>query len=99
MTKILASELPKILHATVITTSAYAQKPQMVNRLVLPVVWHHVSSKMPVTGEAKATLQNLCKVLLECMGQGFVDSASHLSVEDHRKFEALLEHWTDEGGR
>ncbi len=71
----------------------------MVNRLVLPVIWHHVSSKMSVTGEAKATLQDLCKVLLDCMGQGFIDSAAHLSVEDRRKFEALLERWIDGGSR
>lgn len=84
---------------TDLTASAYAQKPQMVQRLVLPVVWHHVSGKMPLTGEAKATLQGLCKVLLDCMGQGFIDSASHLSVEDQRKFESLLEHWIEAGSR
>ncbi len=71
----------------------------MVNRLVLPVVWHHVSSKIPVTGEAKVTLLQLCQSLLDCMGQGFIDSASHLSVGDHKKFEVLLEQCSDKGNR
>lgn len=70
--------------------SAYEKKPQLVNRLVLPVIWHHVTSKTPVTGEAKSTLQKLCKVLLDCMGQGFLDSAAHLSVEDRKRLDALL---------
>ena len=71
--------------------SAYAQKPQLVHRQVLPVIWHHVSSRSSVTGETKVTLQELCAVLQGCMGSSFLESAGHLSVEEHRKLEALLE--------
>lgn len=73
-----------------LTPSAHAQKPQLVSRLVLPVIWHHI--KTPVTGEAKIALQDLCRVLLDCMGQGFIDSATHLSMEDRKKLDDLLEH-------
>ena len=67
------------------------QKPNSVSRLVLPVVWHHIKSRNPVTGEARATLQELCRVLLEYMGPSFVNSSSHLSVENQKKFEELLD--------
>ena len=70
----------------------YTQKPQQVHRLVLPVIWHHVSSRTPVTGETRATLQELCRVLVHCMGEGFLESAAHLSVESRKKLEDLLEH-------
>lgn len=74
-----------------LTPSAYEQKPSLVCRLILPVVWHHVSSKAPATGEAKAALQELCRVLLESMGPGFLDNAAHLSIEDRKKLDNLLE--------
>ena len=80
-----------VLHVE-LTAAVYVQKPQLVNRLVLPVVWHHVTSRTPVTGDSKATVQELCRVLLDCMGGGFLESAAHLSVEDHKKLEQLLEH-------
>ena len=76
-----------------LTTKVYEQKPQVVNRLVLPVIWHHITSKAPITGELKVTLQNLCMVLLKCIGPGFVQNATHLSEEDHKKLEKLTEHW------
>lgn len=50
-----------------------------------------MTNRNPIKGEAKATLQELCRVLLECMGPALVDSASHLSVENHKKLEDLLE--------
>lgn len=55
------------------------------------MIWHHVSSRTAVTGETKVTLQQLCAVLQGCMGAGFLESAGHLSVEERRKLEALLE--------
>ena len=75
------------------------QKPQLVSRCVLPVVWHHVSNRTPVTGEAKTALQDLCRALLDCMGQGFIDSAAHLSMENRKKFDDLLEHLSEEGDK
>ena len=74
-----------------LTMSAYVQKPQQVTRLVLPVVWHHVSTRASITGEAKLALQELCKVLHECMGQRFLDNAAQLSEADHKKLTELLD--------
>ncbi len=47
-------------------------------------------------GEARLALQELCRVLQECMQQGFLDSASHLSVEDNMKLKELLD-WDGNG--
>ena len=74
-----------------LTRLAYRQKPQLVSRHVLPVVWHHVSAKTPIKGEARLALQELCAVLQDCMQQGFLDSAAHLSVEDSKKLKELLD--------
>lgn len=85
---------------TGLTGSAYAQKPQLVNRHVLPVIWHHVTSKTPATGETKATLLELCRVMSGCMGAGFLESAAHLSLEERKKLEDLLEQCrADRGNR
>ena len=60
----------------------YIHKPHLVTRLVLPVVWHHISSKTPIIGEAKLALQDLCLVLYDCMGQEFLDNAARMLPHD-----------------
>jgi len=74
-----------------LTKLAYRQKPQLVCRYVLPVVWHHVCAKTPIKGEARLALQELCGVLQECMQQAFLDNAAHLSIEDNMKLKELLD--------
>lgn len=48
-----------------------------------------------MAGETKATVQELCRVLLGCMGGAFLESATHLSVEEYKKLESLLERCRD----
>ena len=74
-----------------LTRHVYSQKPQLVSRQVLPVLWHLITSKVPVTGDSKTATLTLCEALWQSMGQSFLDSASaHLSPEHRKKFDEMI---------
>ena len=76
---------------TELTDLAYDQKPQLVCRHVLPVMWHLLSARVPATGEAKGAAMALCGALWQCMGQSFLDSASHLSPEHKKSLKDMVD--------
>ena len=69
---------------------AYDQKPQLVCRQVLPVMWHLLKSKVSAAGETKAAAMDLCGALWQCMGQAFLDSASHLNPDQKRTLTDMI---------
>ena len=76
---------------TELTTLAYDQKPQLVYRQVLPVMWHLLTSRVPATGETKVAAVALCGALWQCMGQALLDSASHLSPEQKKSLRDMID--------
>ena len=70
---------------------AYDQKPQLVCRQVLPVMWHLLTSRVPVTGETKVAAMVLCGALWQCMGEAFLESASHLSPEQKSRLKGMID--------
>ena len=76
--------------AAELTVLVYDQKPQLISRQVLPVLWHLLSSKTPATGEAKTAILALAGALYQCMGQGLLDSAGSLAPVQQRKLQDLL---------
>ena len=68
------------LHFSIITCldilpGVYHQKPPLVQRVGLPVLWKVLSSRSPATGEARAALHLLCKSLYMCLGPEKLESS------------------------
>ena len=78
------------LSSSELTGWVYDQKPQLVSRQILPVMWHLLTAKTPATGEAKAAMLALCKSLYNCMGHTLLDSASNLAPEHQKKLGDLV---------
>lgn len=76
---------------TELTTLAYGQKPQLVCRQVLPVMWYLLTSRVPATGETKLAAVALCGALWQCMGQALLDNASHLSAEQKKGLKDMID--------
>ena len=69
----------------------FEQKPQLISRQVLPVLWHLLSAKAPLTGDSRIAACTLCEALISTMGlQSLEDSAAHLSPEAHKKLDDLI---------
>jgi len=79
------------LSSVELTSWVYDQKPQLVSRQILPVMWHLLAAKTPATGEAKAAILALCEALYKCMGHSLLDSASSLSPEHQKRLNELVD--------
>ena len=75
---------------TELTTLAFDQKPQLVKRQVLPVMWHLLTAKTSASAEGKTAMLALCAALYDLMGQTFLDSAGNLSPEHQTQLEQLV---------
>lgn len=78
------------LSSSELTSWVYDQKPQLVSRQILPVMWHLLTAKTPATGEARAAMLALCESLYKCMGHTLLDSASNLAPEQQKKLSDLV---------
>ncbi len=67
------------------------QKPQLVVRQVLPVLWYLVSAKAPLTGDTRSAAVTLCEALSSALGMDtLIESASQLSPEAYKKLDDLI---------
>lgn len=67
------------------------QKPQLVMRQVLPVLWHLLSAKAPLTGDTRVAAIALCEALSSALGlHTLTDNASQLTPEAHKKLDDLI---------
>ncbi|XP_019850510.1 PREDICTED: crescerin-1-like [Amphimedon queenslandica] len=69
----------------------YGQKPGLVQRIGLPVLWKVLSSRSPATGEAKQAILRLTEVLQLCLGPSLQESASQLSPTQQQKLQELVQ--------
>lgn len=69
----------------------YDQKPGLVQRIGLPVLWKVLSSRSPATGEAKQAILRLTEVLHLCLGSSLQESASQLSPTQQQKLQELVQ--------
>lgn len=68
----------------------YDQKPSLVQRVGLPVLWKILSSRSPATGEAKMAVLKLTEALHICLGPNLIASAAQLSPSQQHKLHDLL---------
>ena len=68
----------------------YDQKPALLQRVGLPVLWKMLSARSPATGEAKMAILRLCESLYLCLGPNLQASAAQLSPAQEQRLMDLL---------
>ena len=73
-----------------IIPDVYQQKPALVQRAALPVLWKVLSLRSPATGEAKSALQTLCRSLYLCMGSGLESLMTQQPPDQQQRLRDIL---------
>ena len=79
-----------------IISPVYVRKPNLLNRLVLPLVWNFLSTTNSGVSQAgRANLQQamsrICRILYRCLGNELIVEAESKGVRTAQKLEVMLQ--------
>ncbi len=85
MTLVILYYIDLIVIITDMLPGVYQQKPTLVHRVGMSVLFKILSSRSPATGEAKSALQSLCLSLVTCLGSDKLESSMSQQPPDQQQ--------------